>query len=325
VDVYKGFERSEPELTVRVNAEAASRYGLRVQEVSDAIHMALWGDEVTSMMVGLKMIPVRVRYPKEDFNHAEKIGRMPLYLPSIDRVLRLGEVATLEKVPGRTDINHENLSQVVNVKAQISGRDLGSIIKDVKEMLARIPIPPGVTIEIGGQYRSQQQAFRELIMILAFGVLMVFAILLFEFRSFRTAGVVLLGTVLSVSGVFLMLWITHIPLDISAFMGMIMIVGVVVNNGILLIDYAERFLRETPDVREALLAAGRVRMRPILMTMFSTIFGFLPLALAMGEGSEMLQPLAVSMIGGMSLSIFLSLLVIPGLYYIVNRSKRLKV
>ena len=326
VDVYKGFERSEPELTVRVNAEAASRYGLSVQEVSDALHMALWGDEVTRMMVGLKMIPVRVRYPKQDYNHAEKIGTMPLYLPSIDRVLRLQEVADIEKIPGRTDIDHENLSQVVNVKAQISGRDLGSIIKDVKRMLGNIPLPPGVTVEIGGQYRSQQQAFRELIMILAFGVLMVFAILLFEFRSFRTAGVVLLGTILSVSGVFLMLWITHIPLDISAFMGMIMIVGVVVNNGILMIDYTERYLKENPDVSEALLAAGRVRMRPILMTMFSTIFGFLPLALAMGEGSEMLQPLAVSMIGGMSLSIFLSLLVIPGLYRIVNgKTKSLKV
>ncbi len=319
VDVYKGFARSEPELTIRVDPEAASRYGLTVGEVSDAVHMALWGDDVTSMMQGLKMIPVRVRYLKQDFNHMEKIRRMPLYLPSIDRVLRLDEVAQVEKVPGKTDIDHENMSQVVNIKAHISGRDLGSIINDVKGMLQQIPLPPGVTVEIGGQYKSQQQAFRELILILAFGVLMVFSILLFEFRSFRTATVILLGTVLSVSGVFLLLWITRIPLDISAFMGMIMIVGVVVNNGILLIDYTEKFLKEKPDVREALLMAGRVRMRPILMTMLATIFGFLPLALAMGEGSEMLQPLAVSMIGGMSLAMFLSLLVIPGLYWIVNR------
>jgi multidrug efflux pump subunit AcrB len=127
-----------------------------------------------------------------------------------------------------------------------------------------------------------------------------------------------MGTVLSVSGVFLMLWITNIPLDISAFMGMIMIVGVVVNNGILFIDYAEKYLKEKPDVAEALLMAGRVRLRPILMTTLATIFGFLPLAIAFGEGSEMLQPLAISMIGGMSLSMLLSLLVIPGLYWVVN-------
>jgi len=321
VDVYKGFFNSEPELTIRVDPEAASRYGLSVSEVSQTVHMALWGDDVTQMMEGLKMIPVRIRYPRQDFNHVEKIKKLPIFLASINRVLLLDEVANIKKVPGKTDIDHENLSQVVNIKAHISGRDLGSIIEDVKNMLSHISLPPGVTIEIGGQYQSQKQSFSQLILILAFGILLVFSILLFEFKSFRTAGVVLLGTILSVSGVFLMLWITHIPLDISAFMGMIMIIGVVVNNGILIIDYTENYLKEKADVAEALLMASQVRMRPILMTMLATIFGFLPLAFAMGEGSEMLQPLAVSMIGGMSLSMFLSLLVIPGLYWMVNRKK----
>ncbi len=321
VDVYKGFAPGEPELTIRVDQEAASRFGLTVSEVSRAVRMALWGDEVTNLMEGIKIIPVRVRYPKQDFDHLEKIRKMPVYLPSIDRILHLEEVASIKKIPGKTDIDHENLSQVVNIKAQISGRALSSIISDVKAMIGRIPLPPGVTVEIGGQYESQQRAFSELLLILAFGILLVFAILLFEFKSFRTAGVILLGTVLSVSGVFIALWITKIPLDISAFMGMIMIVGVVVNNGILLIDYTEKFLKEQPDVAEALLMAGRVRMRPILMTMLSTIFGFLPLAFAIGEGSEMLQPLAVAMIGGMSLSMFLSLLLIPGMYWIVNKKK----
>ncbi len=322
VDVYKGFARSEPELVIRVKEEAATRYGLSIKEVSDAVNMALWGDVPTQMMEGLKMIPVRVRYPKQDFDHIEKIRKLPVYLASINRVFRLQELADIKKIPGKTDILHENLTQVINVKAHISGRDLGGIIGDVKQMLAGIHLPPGVSIEIGGQYKSQQQAFKELILILVFGVLLVFSILLFEFRSFRTSTVILLGTVLSVSGVFLMLWIVRIPLDISAFMGMIMIVGVVVNNGILLIDYAEKYLREkTTDVKEALLMAGRVRMRPILMTTLATIFGFLPLALAMGEGSEMLQPLAISMIGGMTVSMFLSLLLIPGLYWLVNRKK----
>jgi multidrug efflux pump subunit AcrB len=282
----------------------------------------LWGDVPTQMMEGLKMIPVRVRYPKADFNHAEKINAMPIYLASIDRVLLLEEVATIEKIPGKTDIDHENLSQVVNVKAHISGRDLGSIVSDIKNMLAAVHLPPGVTVELGGQYRSQQLAFKELMLILGFGILLVFSILLFEFRSFRSAGVILTGTILSVSGVFLMLWITGIPLDISAFMGMIMIIGVVVNNGILLIDYAEKYLSEkTSDVSAALLMAGKVRLRPILMTTLATIFGFLPLALALGEGSEMLQPLAISMIGGMGISMLLSLLVIPGLYWVVNHKK----
>ncbi|WP_457566272.1 efflux RND transporter permease subunit [Caldithrix abyssi] len=319
VDVYRGFSRGEPELTIRVSPEAVGRFGLTVDEVQNAIRFALWGEVATTMMQGLKVIPVRIRYPKADFNHMEKIRRLPLYLSRIDRVVELQELAHIEKVPGKTDIDHENLVQVVNVKAHISGRDLGSVIGDVKTMLNRIPLPPGVTIRIGGQYESQQRAFRELILILLFGALLVYTILLFEFKSFRTAAVILLGTALSVSGVFVLLLITGIPLDISAFMGMIMIIGVVVNNGILFIDYAEKFLKETPDVARALLKAGQVRLRPILMTTLSTIFGFLPLALALGEGSEMLQPLAVSMIGGMSLSVALSLFLIPGMYWIVNR------
>ncbi|MCB0294721.1 MAG: efflux RND transporter permease subunit, partial [Calditrichaeota bacterium] len=220
---------------------------------------------------------------------------------------------------GLTDVEHDNLSLVVNVSGQISGRDLGGVVKDVQRMLAHIHLPPGVSIRLGGAYESQQEAFRQLLLILIFGALMVFTILLFEFKSFRTAGIIIAGTLLAVSGVFLLLWITGIPLDISAFMGMIMIIGVVVNNGILVIDYTEYYLKTSPDVREALLAAGRVRLRPVLMTSLSTIFGFLPLSLSLGEGAEMLQPLAVSMIGGMCLSIVLSLLVIPALYYRVNR------
>ncbi len=321
VDVYKGFAPSEPELTIRVKPQAAQRYGLTIEQVQKAVHFALWGDVATRMMQGLKMIPVRVRYPKQDFNHLEKIRKLPLYLPTVDRVLPLEEVATVSKVPGKTDIDHENLVQVVNVKAHISGRDLGGVIGDVKKMLAQIPLPPGVTVEIGGQYQSQQRAFRELLLILLFGALLVYSILLFEFKSFRTSGVILLGTLLSVSGVFLFLWITGIPLDISAFMGMIMILGVVVNNGILFIDYAEKYLEKSSDLKSALLKAGQVRLRPIMMTTLSTIFGFLPLALALGEGSEMLQPLAVSMIGGMSLSMVLSLLLIPGLYWLVWKKR----
>ncbi len=322
VDVYKGFSRSEPELTVRVKPQAAQRFGLTVEDVQKAVHFALWGDVATRMMEGLKMIPVRVRYPKQDFNELEKIRRLPIYLPSVDRVLPLQEIATIAKIPGKTDIDHENLVQVVNVKAHISGRDLGGIIHDVKTMLAHIPLPPGITVEIGGQYQSQQRAFHQLLLILLFGALLVYSILLFEFKSFRTAGVILLGTVLSVSGVFLLLWITSIPLDISAFMGMIMILGVVVNNGILFIDYTEKYFEEIPDLNKALLTAGQVRLRPILMTTFSTIFGFLPLALAWGEGAEMLQPLAISMIGGMSLSMVLSLLIIPALYWLVWKKSK---
>ncbi|MCB0300294.1 MAG: efflux RND transporter permease subunit, partial [Calditrichaeota bacterium] len=163
--------------------------------------------------------------------------------------------------------------------------------------------------------------FNELMLVLLAGAMMVFTILLFEFRSFRISIVIMMGTMLAVTGVFVMLWLTGIPFDISAFMGMIMIIGVVVNNGILVIDYAEYYLKEHRDLKLAVLTACRVRLRPVLMTSLSTITGFLPLALSQGQGSEMLRPLAVAMIGGISLSIILSLLLIPTLYFWVkNRS-----
>ncbi len=321
VDVYPGFAKGEPELRVHIRPEAATRFGISVESAAQAVQIALWGGVPTNMLEGIKVIPIRIRYPKADYDQLAKIRSLPIYISQTDRVVLLDEIAEIDRVPGKTDINHENLSQVINIKARISGRDLGSIMEDVQSMLKSIAVPPGVTVLIGGQFESQQRAFRELLYILLFGILLVFSILLFEFKSFRTAGVILLGTVLSVTGVFLLLWLTGIPLDISAFMGMIMIIGVVVNNGILLIDYAEKYMANEPDLPTAILQAGRVRMRPILMTMLATIFGFLPLALAIGEGAEMLQPLAVSMIGGMSLSVLLSLFLIPALYYFANHRR----
>ena len=321
VDIYPGFEAGEPELTIRINTEAVARYGLTPQNVNDALYMALWGKEATNIMEGIKLIPVRVRYPQKYASHFEEIQALPLYFPQIKRTVALSEIAEVKKVPGKTDIEHENLSQVVNIEAQISGRDLGSTAADIQQLLHNQHLPPGVTVELSGQYESQQQAFSELLLILILAALIIFIILLFEFNSFSTALAILIGTSLSVSGVFLFLWLTGTTLDISAFMGMIMIIGVVVNNGILLIDYAEKYLKENPSIYEALLMAGRVRLRPILMTMLSSIFGFIPLAFAIGEGAEMLKPLAISMIGGMSLSMVFSLFVIPVLYQSFNWKK----
>lgn len=322
VDIYRGFEAGEPELMIRVIPTAIARYGLSPQMVNDAVHMALWGEDVSQVMEGIKLIPIRVRYPKEFSSHFEKIQTLPLYFPQIKRMVALNELAEVTKLPGKTDIEHENLSQVVNIEAQISGRDLGGTAEDIQQLLKEWHLPPGVSVQLGGQYESQQRAFKELLFILILATLLIFIILLFEFSSFRTASAILIGTSLSVSGVFLMLYLSGTTLDISAFMGMIMIIGVVVNNGILLIDYAEKYLKKkNRNIAEALLMAGKVRLRPILMTTLSSIFGFLPLAFAMGEGAEMLKPLAISMIGGMSLSMLFSLFVIPVLYQSFNQEK----
>ncbi|MCD6354309.1 MAG: efflux RND transporter permease subunit, partial [Prolixibacteraceae bacterium] len=229
VDIYPGFEAGEPELTIRLKPEVIARYGLTPQMVNNALYMALWGEETTQVMEGIKLIPIRIRYPKTYASHFEKIKGLPLYFPEIKRTVALSELANVKKIPGKTDIEHENLSQVVNIKAQISGRDLGGTTNDIQQLLQRWQLPPGVSVQLSGQYESQQQAFKELLFILILASLIIFIILLFEFNSFRTALAILIGTSLSVSGVFLFLWLSDTTLDISAFMGMIMIIGVVVN------------------------------------------------------------------------------------------------
>ncbi len=318
VDVYRGFNPSEPELTIRVLPEAAAHFGLTVKDINRAIRMALWGEAPTHVLSGLKIIPVRLRYAQRGERHFADIQRLPLYFPQIQRVVYLEEMAEIKKSPGLTDVEHDNLSLIVNVTAQISGRDLGSVAGDVQQMLDGFPLPQGITAQLGGAYESQQNAFKELMLVMLAGAMMVFTILLFEFHSFRTSLVIMIGTLLAVTGVFVILWITGIPLDISAFMGMIMIIGVVVNNGILVIDYAEYYMIRQHDLKLAVLTAGRVRLRPVLMTSLSTIAGFLPLALAQSQGAEMLRPLAVAMIGGITLSIVLSLVLVPALYYWVQ-------
>ncbi len=322
VDVYRGFDPSEPELTIRILPEVAARYGLTVKEVNRAVRMALWGEAPTHVVSGLKIIPVRLRYSRGRERFFTDIQRLRLYFPHIQRVIYLEELADIRKSPGLTDVEHENLSLIVNVTGQISGRDLGSVARAVQQMLDHFPLPPGISVQLGGAYESQQKAFSELILVMLAGALMVFTILLFEFRSFRTSVVIMTGTLLAVTGVFVMLWLTGIPFDISAFMGMIMIIGVVVNNGILVIDYAEYYLSRERDLKQAVLTAGRVRLRPVLMTSLSTITGFLPLAVAQGQGAEMLRPLAVAMIGGISLSIVLSMVLIPTLYYRVQSDSK---
>ena len=320
-DVYRGYNPSEPELSIRVLPEAAARFGLSVKDINRAVRMALWGESPTHVLSGLKNIPLRLQYKKDRERYLADVQRLPLYFPQIQRVVNLDELAEIHKSPGLADVEHDNLSLIINVSGQISGRDLGSVARDVQQMLDRFPLPQGISTQLGGAYESQQNAFNELMLVLLAGAMMVFTILLFEFRSFRISIVIMMGTMLAVTGVFVMLWLTGIPFDISAFMGMIMIIGVVVNNGILVIDYAEYYLKEHRDLKLAVLTACRVRLRPVLMTSLSTITGFLPLALSQGQGSEMLRPLAVAMIGGISLSIILSLLLIPTLYFWVkNRS-----
>ena len=210
----------------------------------------------------------------------------------------LGSLAAVEELPGQTEVRRENLQREVEVTARLEGVDLGTGIAAVQKAVADLKLPPSIRVEYGGTYQEQQKSFRDLAMVLVLAVVLVFLVLLFEFRSFTAPVAILSSAILSTSGVFLALLVTRTTFNVSSFMGLIMVIGIVAKNGILLLDANEKFRAAGFSAEEAIIQAGRRRLRPIVMTALAAVAGMLPLALALGAGSQMLQPLAIAVIGG---------------------------
>lgn len=233
----------------------------------------------------------------------------------------LSALADIEQVRGETQLMRENQRLMALLTARLEDPDLGSAISDVKQVLSATMLPVGTTYEIGGQYEAQQSAFRDLLSVLGLGLAAVLIVLVVQFRAFRPSLIILSAAPLSLLGVFAILQLTGTALNVSLFMGIILMVGLVVKNGIILFDYVYKLREEEGrPLTEALVAAGKIRVRPILMTTLCTLFGLLPLALGLGSGAELQKPLALAVIGGLSLSTFITLLVMPVLYSLLERS-----
>ena len=200
---------------------------------------------------------------------------------------------------------------MVPVTARLEGRDLGSGVRDVGAALRADPWPVGYSYSIGGLFESQQASFRSMMLVLAIAVLLVFGVLVAQFRRFTPALVILSAAPLSLVGAFGLLLLTGTPLNVSSFMGLILLIGLIVKNGIILVDYADIAAARGMSREEALLEAGTVRLRPILMTTLCTLFGLLPLALGLGSGAELQKPLAIAVIGGLSVSTIVTLVFVP--------------
>jgi multidrug efflux pump subunit AcrB len=222
-------------------------------------------------------------------------------------------------VRGENKILRENQRLMVDLTARLENRDLGSAVADVKTVLAKTKLPDGCTYEIGGQYASQQQSFHELLSVLGLALAAVFTVLVIQFREYRPALIIISAAPLALVGVFAMLVATGTPLNVSSFMGIILMIGLVVKNGIILFEYMEKLWKEQGmPLDQALIAAGRIRLRPILMTTLATLFGLLPLALGWGSGAELQKPLALAVIGGLLLSTFITLLVMPVMFSLLE-------
>lgn len=302
----------QKEIKIDVKRQASSVLGLTVADVSKYAKTALYGDQISSSPNGLKIIPIREIFAGNFYNNINALSNLPIYTPN-GGLVPLKKMAKINVVMGMSENHHLNGVIVESVTAEISGRSLSGVVNDIKHTLANIKNSK-VGISLAGDYKNQQTSFRELLIVLGISIILILMIILFIFESYKTAFAVFLGTVLSVTFVIFGLFITRTEFDVSSFIGLITVMGIVVNNGILVIEFVERFRRAGVPLREALISAGNLRFRPVLITNLAAIAGFLPMALNIGHGGEVLYPFSIAMISGLIGSMMFSLIVMPTLY-----------
>jgi CzcA family heavy metal efflux pump len=321
VDVLNGIDNtiSGPAITFKVDPMVAARAGFTPEEIELDISAVIQGEPApTPVVLNDRAYTIRVRYPEEARATVENI-RNALLVSSTGKTATLGSLAEVIESPGQTEIRRENLLRDVAVTARLEGTNLGAGMAAVKKAIAEVGLPPGIRVVYGGAYQEQQRSFRDLVTVLILAIVLVFTVLLFEFGEFAAPTSIVASALLSSSGVFLALLITGTTFNISSFMGLIMVVGIVAKNGILLLDAYQRFRRDGASPYDAMVRAGERRLRPIMMTALATVAGMIPLALALGAGSQMLQPLAIAVIGGVLASMVLSLVVTPAVHYFLER------
>ncbi len=322
VDVKDGIENtiSNPATVFQVDPTVAARAGFTPEEVAIDASAILEGEPAATPIIANDIAyTIRVRYPDANRSSLDAMSNTLLNSAS-GHTATLGTLATVTELPGQSEIRRENLQRDVTVTARLEGRDLGSAIKAVQQVVDGLHLPSSIRVVYGGTYEEQQKSFRDLMLVLVLATVLVFLVLLFEFRTLAAPVSILASALLSTSGVFLALLITGVTFNIASFMGLIMVIGIVAKNGILLLDADQKFRRVGFSAHDAMIQAGRRRLRPILMTALAAAAGMLPLALALGAGSQMLQPLAIAVIGGISISMVLSLIVTPTVHYYLDAS-----
>ncbi|MHB8838303.1 MAG: efflux RND transporter permease subunit [Gemmatimonadaceae bacterium] len=318
-DLYNGVSEPSAELAMTYRRGELDRLGVTPAQVSGAVSGALLGVEAGSLRLDDRAVGIRVRAPDSARFNPHRLDALPVVTVPGARAVPLGALASFAPTETRAELLRENQQQMLLMTADISGRSLGDVVHDMTPVLAAHPAPSGVRVELAGQFRSQQQAFAALLVVLGLAAVSVVAVMLVQFESFVEPLVVLLAAPLSFVGALVLLLITGTPLNVSSFMGLILLVGLIVKNGIILLDFTRHRMREgglalEPAIREA----AAVRLRPILMTTLCTLFGLLPLALGLGAGSELQKPLALAVIGGLALSTPITLFIVPTLLVAVR-------
>jgi multidrug efflux pump subunit AcrB len=308
-------------VTWHIDPLAAERAGLTVEQVAHQMSASWLGAVPTDLRLLDRRVPIRVRLDDRFRFDPTRLAHT-LIRAADGNLVPVSTLARADRANGQAQLLRENLRQMAVVSGRLEGRDMGSAVAEIDSHLRELKLPVGYTYELGGQYASQRQAFRELLMVFGIAAVLVFTILVIQFRAWIPAVLILLAAPLSLGGALLLLLLTGTDLNVSSAMGIILLIGLVVKNGIMLLDFSEHLHQQGEPFDTAIAHAGRIRLRPILMTTFCTLFGLLPLALGIGAGAELQKPLALAVIGGLALSTPVTLLAIPGLYAAIKMRAR---
>jgi multidrug efflux pump subunit AcrB len=321
VDTFDGLTETGPSINLRVRPADAARFGLSVQDIAAVVNTALLGQIASYVLEGDRIVNIRVLAEPKNVNQMSALRELPLRTAA-GPVVRLNQVADVIEKPSEVELDRDDLRQDIIVSARLEGRDLGSAMKEIQNKLSQAKwLPPGA-VEYGGLYQQQQESFRNLMMVLLAAILLVFTVLVIQFRSFNEPVAIVFGAILAMFGTVAALWLTGITLNIVSFLGAIIGVGIVAKNGILMLDFVQQLEAEGVELIEALVRSGHRRLRPVLMTSLAAALGMLPLAWGIGSGAEMLRPLAVAVIGALCISVLLSLIATPVVYYVLRAPKK---
>ncbi len=317
VDTFDGLVYTGPAISFRVRHVDAERFGLTASDITSAVNTAMLGETASSVLEGDRIVEIRVKANPTAVGRLAQLLDLPIRTPD-GRLVKLSQVADVVQEPPQLELRRDDLQQDVAIKARLEGRDLGSAMNEIRRTLEKDKtLPPG-SIAYGGLYQQQQESFRNLVIVLLMAILLVFTVLLLEFGSFQAAVSIIFGAVLAMFGTVLALWLTGTSLNVVSLLGAIIGVGIVAKNGILMLDYVKVMKAHGCGLAEALVRSGRRRLRPVLMTSLAAALGMLPLAYGVGSGADMLRPLAIAVIGSLLISVLLSLVATPTLYYILH-------
>ena len=324
VDISTSRDFGRPELRVEVDRLKASSLGVSMDNIASTLRTYFYGKAATKYREAGDEYDIFLRLKEDDRKSMKDILDVPLTADS-GKIISLSNIAKVVQQSGPIEIERQNQERVVKVEANTYRRALGDIAKDIREVVDGFKVPEGVIVRLGGDIEEQQKAFKELILLFILGGLLVYMVMAAQFESLIDPFIVMFSVPFAWTGVAFGLLVSGVSLSVLAFLGLVMLAGIVVNNAIVLVDYINILRRGGMPLEEAVITGGANRLRPVLMTTLSTLFGLLPLALSKGEGSELWRPLGVSMLGGLSLSTFITMILVPVIYAGFKRKVKIKV